>query len=36
MGTMVSEPRPDAVNTGMSAVRVVAVVIKHGLTLRKP
>ena len=32
MGTMMSDPLPVEVSTGMRASMVVAVVIKHGLT----
>jgi len=35
IGTMMSEPRPVDVRTGINANTVVAVVIRHGLTRRK-
>ncbi len=36
IGTIMSEPLPVEVNTGISARIVVAVVIRHGRTLRVP
>ena len=36
IGTMISDPRPVDVSTGMSARIVVAVVIRHGRTRRAP
>jgi hypothetical protein len=36
IGTIISEPRPVEVKTGISARMVVAVVIRHGRILRIP
>jgi hypothetical protein len=36
IGIIISAPRPVAVNTGISARMVVAVVIRHALILRLP
>ena len=36
IGTMMSDPRPVLVSTGNNASKVVAVVIRHGLTLSVP
>jgi len=36
IGIIISAPRPAEVRTGMSAMMVVAVVIRHGLMRRLP